>query len=511
MQSPETEVGPAEDFTEHFDSIRSLARDGDNAGAIELADGIAAAATDPLVVCRALVLKLGRLFNLGRVQECPAVLDRAFGVLSERRAPALRGHLHALAGIIAASDSLERCVRHLVQAERELDTERGPTEDTVTARHDLAVTYSYLGFHAQAAPLAERCYRAGQALGLPSGDHALPEVAVRWAVSADHLGDTESCVDMLRRVLRTWADRTEPRRLWPAEQYYYGYAAVRLRALGERAEVDPALFTAEEHGWEVADLRMLAAACESIAEGDTAAALRGLDRPTSPYTLGSAEPHRLRALAHAADGNHRAAREADREAIRTATSGTGQLRDRLVDGTRAQLDHEALRRTVEQYASEALTDPLTGLPNRRHFDRYVARLTEEGSDAAVGVIDLDGFKAVNTVYGHLSGDLVLQRVAAILARTLRQGDFVARYGGDEFVAVLPRTDLSDAHRIGARIASAVADGDWDALVAGTPVSVTIGWADLTEPFGLSGTLETADRAMLSRKRANRETVAAETP
>ncbi|ASU79875.1 GGDEF domain-containing protein [Actinopolyspora erythraea] len=500
MHIPETEVGPVEDFAEHFDRIRSLARDGDNAGAIEEADRIAAAATDPLVICRALVLKLGRLFNLGRTQQCPAVLDWAFEVLSDRRAPALRGHLHALAGIIAAADSLERCVRHLVQAERELDSERGPTEDIVVARHDLAVTYSYLGFHAQAAPLAERCYRAGQALGLPSGDHALPEVAVRWAVSLDHLGDAEGCADMLRWVLETWGERTDPRRLWPAEQYYYGYAAMRLRALGEPAEVNPVLFSVEEQGWEVADLRMLAGACESIAAGDPTGALRRLDRPTHPYTLGTAEPHRVRALAHAAAGDHRSAREADREATRAATSDTGRLRDRLVDGTRTQLDHEALRRTVEQYASEALTDPLTGLPNRRHFDRYVARLAEDGVDAAIGVIDLDGFKTVNTVYGHLSGDLVLQRVAAILARTLRQGDFVARYGGDEFVAVLPRTELPDAHRIGARIASAVADGDWDALVAGTPVSVTIGWADLTDPLGLPGTLESADRAMLSRKR-----------
>lgn len=305
---------------------------------------------------------------------------------------------------------------------------------------------------------------------------------------------------MLHRVLETWAERTDPRELWPAEQYYYGYAAVRLRALGEPAEVDPVLFTAEEHGWEVADLALLAAACRDIHTGHPAEALERLEgRSVNPYTLGAAEIFRVRALAHAALDDHRAARAADREATRISTGEAGQLRDGLVDGTRAQLDHETLRRTVEQYASEALTDPLTGLPNRRHFDRHVARLSENRVHAAVGVIDLDGFKAVNTVYGHLSGDLVLQRVAAILTRTLRQGDFVARYGGDEFVAVLPNTDLTDAHRIGAGIAGAVADGDWDALVAGTPVSVTIGWAELSEPLRLSATLESADRAMLGRK------------
>ncbi|WP_017976523.1 GGDEF domain-containing protein [Actinopolyspora halophila] len=500
MQVPGTEVDSVADFAEHFERIRSLSRHGDNAGAIEIADGVTAGTRDPLVATRALVLKLGRLFNLGRTEECPAVLDQAFETLEGEQAPALRGHLHALAGIIAAPDSLERCVRHLVQSGREIEIESGPTEETVTARHDLAVTYSYVGFHAQAVPIAERCYRAAQSLGLPSGDHALPEVGVRWAASLDHHGDTEACVNMLHRVLETWAERTDPRELWPAEQYYYGYAAVRLRALGEPAEVDPVLFTAEEHGWEVADLALLAAACRDIHTGHPAEALERLEgRSVNPYTLGAAEIFRVRALAHAALDDHRAARAADREATRISTGEAGQLRDGLVDGTRAQLDHETLRRTVEQYASEALTDPLTGLPNRRHFDRHVARLSENRVHAAVGVIDLDGFKAVNTVYGHLSGDLVLQRVAAILTRTLRQGDFVARYGGDEFVAVLPNTDLTDAHRIGAGIAGAVADGDWDALVAGTPVSVTIGWAELSEPLRLSATLESADRAMLGRK------------
>ncbi|PRW64900.1 GGDEF domain-containing protein [Actinopolyspora mortivallis] len=500
MQVPGTDVDSASDFTDRFERIRELSRNGDNAGAIEVADSVVAESEDPLVTCRALVLKLGRLFNLGRTEECPPVLDRAFESVEGGHAPVLRGHLHALAGIIAAGDSLERCVRHLVQAGREIDLEQGPTEETVVAHHDLAVTYSYVGFHAQAVPIAERCYQDGQLLGLPSGDHALPEVAVRWAVSLDHHGDTESCVTMLRRVLETWAERAHPRELWPAEQYYYGYAAVRLRALGEPAELDPVLFTAEEHGWEVADLRLLAAACRDISEGDPARALKRIEhRSPNPYTLGAAESARIRALAHAALNDHRAARTADREATRIATRDQGQLRDGLVDGTRAQLDHEALRRTVEQYASEALTDSLTGLPNRRHFDRYVTRLAESGIHAAVGVIDLDGFKAVNTVYGHLSGDLVLQRVAAILARTLRKGDFVARYGGDEFVAVLPHTGMEEARHIGNRLARAVADGDWEALVTGTPVSVTIGWAELSEPLRLSATLEAADQAMLSGK------------
>lgn len=483
-----------------FTEVRRLIREGDNEGALDITTAIADRATDPLVTGRALVVMLGRLFNLGRTEECPPVLDRAFDVLGDRRSPELLGDLYALAGITAARDSLQRCIRHLVQGSRELDRVRHPGIDAVSAWHDLAVTYSYVGFHAQAMTLAERCYLSGQEIGLPSGDHALPEVGVRWAVSLDHRGDTEACARILREVLSTWEQRTDPAAMWPVEQHYYGYAAVRLAALGEDVSFDPSLFTVEESGWEVADLRLLAGACAALAEGRPHESLERLaGRWINHYTLGSAEIHRVRALAHAAADDHRSALTADRRAMRVSTQGIEQLRDRLVDGTKASLDHEALRRTVEQYASEALTDPLTGLPNRRHFDRRITQLAEQRIRAAIGVIDLDGFKAVNSAYGHLSGDLVLQRVAAILARSLRDGDFVARYGGDEFVAVLPETDLATAEEVGKRVATAVEAGGWEALVADTPVSITVGWAELDARSDVAATVAGADRAMLDRK------------
>ena len=96
----------------------------------------------------------------------------------------------------------------------------------------------------------------------------------------------------------------------------------------------------------------------------------------------------------------------------------------------------------------------------------------------IGVCDLDGFKAVNTMHGHHSGDLVLQRVAGVINRVMRRGDFVARYGGDEFVVVLPGAGMAEAGRGGRRIEAGGPAEDWESLVPGTPVGVSVGFAEV---------------------------------
>src|SRR5689334_24899613 len=96
---------------------------------------------------------------------------------------------------------------------------------------------------------------------------------------------------------------------------------------------------------------------------------------------------------------------------------------------------------------------------------------ERGESAVLGVCDLDGFKTVNTVHGHMSGDLVLQRIAGVLNRVMRRGDLVARYGGDGFVVVLTTASQDDAREMVRRSVCAVAGGVWGALVAGNAVAV----------------------------------------
>ena len=138
-----------------------------------------------------------------------------------------------------------------------------------------------------------------------------------------------------------------------------------------------------------------------------------------------------------------------------------------------------MRREAGRYEGEALTDPLTGLPNRRRLERYIAAMVARGERAVIGVCDLDGFKAVNTRHGHHSGDLVLQRIAGVINRVMRRGDFVARYGGDEFVVVLPGAGMTEAAEVARRIDAAVRAEDWESLVPGTPVGVSIGFAEVS--------------------------------
>jgi diguanylate cyclase (GGDEF)-like protein len=222
----------------------------------------------------------------------------------------------------------------------------------------------------------------------------------------------------------------------------------------------------------------------------------------SDETLGAAEGSRLRALAYLASSNVAAAYAADRQTFRIAGAANERLRDLFLDGMAARVDHDDLRRRADWYAGEAYTDPLTGLPNRRSLEQYVGDLVSKGESLVLGVCDLDGFKTVNTVHGHLSGDLVLQRVAGVLSRVMRRGDFVARYGGDEFVVILATASLDEAGEIARRIVNAVRGEDWESLVPGTPVSVTIGWAGISEdgPYTtVAQAFEAADHAMLNAK------------
>lgn len=462
----------------------------------------------------ALVQQLSALINLGRTAEYTRAIEDAFDAVRDLAEPYLQGHLYALAALAAHHQgALDRCVMHLVRASRLLGAVEDPDRDTAWAWHDLAMAYSYLSFHGSALAAIERARQLGSAAGIPEETFAAPGIRLRNAVALDHNGDSDGCLRVLRDIdsdLDHFLRTGRAVRLRPSSLAAYGYAAARRAGMGETGDSSPGSdpVTLLGHGGDSArarDMRLLGQVCLAIASNRPAEALTRLDTAfVADETLGAAEPARLRSLALARAGEHAAAHQADRHAFRLATQRNDRLRDVYVDGIAARIDHEEMRREAARYEGEALTDPLTGLPNRRSLERHITGMVNRRERAILGVCDLDNFKAVNTQHGHLSGDLVLQRVAGVINRVMRRGDFVARYGGDEFVVVLPGTGLTEAAEVGRRIADAIRAEDWESLVPNTPIGVSVGFAEVASSGpalrnALSVAFEIADREMLRAK------------
>lgn len=120
---------------------------------------------------------------------------------------------------------------------------------------------------------------------------------------------------------------------------------------------------------------------------------------------------------------------------------------------------EKLRSRMEIQHRLARTDALTGIPNRRYVEEVIegecARAERQGRQLSVAMVDVDGLKGVNDGYGHSAGDELLVRLAQIARWSCRRGDVVGRYGGDEFLFVLPESDLRAARRFGERFRSKV--------------------------------------------------------
>jgi len=161
--------------------------------------------------------------------------------------------------------------------------------------------------------------------------------------------------------------------------------------------------------------------------------------------------------------------------------------------------------------AELETDELTGFLTRKHFTRKLARVWKElgtgGGTHAIAMIDLDHFKAINDDFGHSTGDTVITSLAGTIRRELRAGDILGRYGGEEFIAMIPNTDTESAHHTLERIRHACESAVVPDLPR--PVTCSIGFAvtgtnGFLEP--IEEVIDRADRALYTAKRNGRNRV-----
>lgn len=167
-------------------------------------------------------------------------------------------------------------------------------------------------------------------------------------------------------------------------------------------------------------------------------------------------------------------------------------------------------RAHRRLARMATTDPLTGLFNRRHMvdltEKLLAREQRQQGKLTLMLMDLDHFKDINDQYGHELGDRVLQRVALLLRDQAREQDFVGRWGGEEFLAVLPETDPEQALVAAERIRAAVQALEWTDLKPGLQVTLCAGISQLNDRESFSSAIARADRALYRGKAHGRNRV-----
>ena len=243
----------------------------------------------------------------------------------------------------------------------------------------------------------------------------------------------------------------------------------------------------------------LGRAPETMIGQDAAAWVSAADQPLihTAYRAALARPGEVECLefcARIADGS-----ESWFETTLRAVPGPGGRIACVVSMIRNIAERKAVETALAQ---AALTDPLTGLANRRHFEAELERCIATGREGCVALVDLDHFKRVNDRFGHAAGDAVLKTFARIARAELRASDLVARIGGEEFALLLPGAGLDVAEMVCGRLGAALSRTATSHGKVSVLVTSSIGLALIRN--GARHCLEEADRALYQAKAAGRD-------
>ncbi|MGX1172208.1 diguanylate cyclase [Pseudomonas sp. R151218B TE3479] len=173
-------------------------------------------------------------------------------------------------------------------------------------------------------------------------------------------------------------------------------------------------------------------------------------------------------------------------------------------------DAQVVRENLEEQRQKALVDPLTGLPNRaawsERLEHEVVQWHQHGNSLLLAMLDLDHFKRINDNYGHLAGDRVLKLIASVLRKRLRGGDFIARFGGEEFVLLVPDTPLAAGAKLAEALRLAIEACPFHFKGEPVTVTVSVGMTAFKPGEHSDSVLKRADQALYRAKNAGRNRV-----
>lgn len=208
-------------------------------------------------------------------------------------------------------------------------------------------------------------------------------------------------------------------------------------------------------------------------------------------------------------GAYKTSQEQRREALQTQIR---QLERQLVS---VESEANSLRQTLVEQRQRALTDALTGLPNRTAYlerlEQEYARLRRYDSQMALAVMDIDHFKRINDQHGHIAGDAVLKAIAKLLLAGVRKSDFVARIGGEEFVFLLPEIGMAEATKAVNKLRLSIHTRMIEVKGVSLSATASFGVADFREGDTAADVFARADRALYRAKERGRNQVCCELP
>ena len=171
------------------------------------------------------------------------------------------------------------------------------------------------------------------------------------------------------------------------------------------------------------------------------------------------------------------------------------------------LESRTLSQHLEIFKEKSQFDGLTKIFNRATFMEFLVEEMRRSRlrklPLSLLMLDIDNFKKVNDTYGHLTGDMVLKSLAAILTKTLRRNDIIARYGGEEFVVIIPHENLEQSYKIGAKLIKSIAEFRAADM---PPFTVSMGCTSLQDDDVADSFLKRADLALYDAKRGGKNTV-----